>query len=33
MEMGAGSGTVCWYRTGESGTGSGSVEGLDGCDD
>ena len=33
MEMGAGSGTVCWHRMGESGTGSGCVEGKDGCDD
>ena len=33
MEMGAGSGTVCWHRMGESGTGSGSVAGKDGRDD
>ena len=31
MEMGAGSGTVCWHRMGESGTGS--VAGKDGRDD
>ena len=24
---------VCWHRMGESGTGSGCVEGQDGCDD
>ena len=33
VEMGGGSGTVCWHRTGESGTGSSSVRGQDGCDD
>ena len=33
VEMGAGSGTVCWHRMGESGTGPGCVAGQDGCDD
>ena len=33
VEMGAGRDTVCWHRIGESGTGSGCVEGKDGRDD
>ena len=32
VEMGAGSGTVCWRRMGDSGTSDG-VEGRDGCND
>ena len=33
VEMGTGSGAVCWHRMGDRGTGSGCVEGQDGCDD
>ena len=33
VEMGAGSGTVCWYRLDERGTGSVGMDGQDGCND